>query len=69
MSYKLMDLEKFMETKILNKRSTDNIQNKDFQFMEFSPKGLIKYNIVNLNEIWNISDLLKLFSITPKVTF
>lgn len=51
MSYKLMDLEKFMETKILNKRSTDNIQNKNFQFMEFSPKGLIKYNIVNLNEI------------------
>lgn len=52
-SYKTYRLEEVTSTKILVKRSADNMGEPLHGFVEFAGKSLIKYNIVNLHEIEN----------------
>ena len=37
-------------TDVIVKRSADD--SRDYQYVEFTGKRLVKYNIVNLGEIW-----------------
>jgi hypothetical protein len=52
-SYKTYRLEEVTSTKILVKRSADNQGEPLKGFVEFAGKSLIKYNIINLDEIQN----------------
>ena len=51
-SYRLDDIpENILEEMTREKRSTDSIE-KEPDFMEFGGKSLVKYSIVNINDLW-----------------